>query len=71
MIRVLRLAPLGKDAIKAIRDRKQRPDVTLARVLEPFLVHWALQTCHDAEIGGSVSRRCFAGCMQGPYSRPW
>ena len=44
--RVLRLTLLAPDIVEAILDGKQGPEVTLARVLEPFPVEWAIQTEH-------------------------
>jgi hypothetical protein len=41
MTRILRLRLLAPDIVEAILDGKQRPEVTLARVLEPFPVEWA------------------------------
>ena len=41
--RVLRLTLLAPDIVEAILDGRQRPAVTLARVLEPFAVEWAAQ----------------------------
>lgn len=46
MTRVLRLTLLAPDIVEAILDGKQGPEVTLARVLEPFLTHWAEQPSH-------------------------
>ena len=43
MTRVLRLALLAPDIVEAILDGRQGPDVTLARMLAPFPVEWALQ----------------------------
>ncbi|MEQ9259835.1 MAG: hypothetical protein RIG84_12130 [Roseovarius sp.] len=43
MTRVLRLTLLAPDIVEAILDGKQGPEVTLARVLEPFPVEWAQQ----------------------------
>lgn len=40
MTRVLRLTLLAPDIIEAILDGKQGPEVTLARVLEPFPLDW-------------------------------
>jgi len=40
MTRVLRLTLLAPDIVEAILDGKQGPEVTLARVLEPFPVDW-------------------------------
>ena len=43
MTRVLRLTLLSPDIVVAILDGKQRPEVTLARVLEPFPLEWERQ----------------------------
>lgn len=43
MTRVLRLTLLSPDIVEAILDGKQRPEVTLAQVLEPFPLEWANQ----------------------------
>lgn len=43
MARVLRLTLLAPDIVEAILDGRQRPEVTLARVLEPFPVEWMSQ----------------------------
>ena len=43
MTRVLRLTMLAPDIVEAILDGKQGPEVTLARVLEPFPVEWRAQ----------------------------
>ncbi|GGL58534.1 hypothetical protein [Wenxinia marina] len=43
MARVLRLTLLAPDIVEAILDGKQGPEVTLARVLEPFPVEWMSQ----------------------------
>lgn len=43
MTRVLRLTLLAPDIIEAILDGQQGPEVTLARLLEPFPVEWAEQ----------------------------
>jgi len=40
MTRVLRLTLLSPDIVEAILDGKQGPEVTLARVLEPFPAAW-------------------------------
>lgn len=40
MTRVLRLTLLAPDIVDAILDGKQGPEVTLARVLEPFPAAW-------------------------------
>lgn len=41
MTRVLRLTLLAPDIIEGILDGKQGPEVTLARLLEPFPLEWA------------------------------
>ena len=46
MTRVLRLTLLAPNIIEAILDGKPGPEVTLARVLEPFPGEWSGQ--HDA-----------------------
>lgn len=51
MTRVLRLTLLAPDIVEAILDRKQGPEVTLARVLEPFPMHWAEQPGHFSWTG--------------------
>ncbi|WP_297737396.1 hypothetical protein [uncultured Maricaulis sp.] len=43
MTRVLRLTLLAPDIVEAILDGKQAPEVTLARVLEPFPIDWSEQ----------------------------
>ena len=43
MTRVLRLTLLAPDIVEAILDGKQLPEVTLARVLEPFPAEWVVQ----------------------------
>ena len=43
MTRVLRLTLLAPDIVEAILYGKQGPEVTLARVLEPFPGEWASQ----------------------------
>jgi hypothetical protein len=42
--RILRLALLAPETVEAIVDGRQEPDVTLARVLEPFPLDWLVQT---------------------------
>ena len=44
MARLLRLTLLAPDIVEAILDGRQRPELTLARVLEPFPVEWSRQT---------------------------
>ena len=51
MTRVLRLTLLAPDIIEGILDEKQGPEVTLARVLEPFPMHWAEQPGHFSWTG--------------------
>ena len=48
MTRVLRLTLLAPDIVEAIRDGQQGPEVTLARVLEPFPACWPEQRAHLA-----------------------
>ena len=43
MTRVLRLTLLAPNMVEAILDGTQEPEVTLARVLEPFPIAWAEQ----------------------------
>ena len=43
MTRVLRLTLLAPDIVEAILDGEQGPEVTLARVLEPFPETWKMQ----------------------------
>ena len=43
MTRLLRLTLLAPDIVEAILDSRQGPEVTLARVLEPFPVAWSEQ----------------------------
>ena len=47
MTRVLRLTLLAPDIVEAILEGKQGPEVTLARVMEPFPLDWKAQTCQD------------------------
>jgi hypothetical protein len=44
MTRVVRLTLLAPEIVEAILDGKQRPEMTLARVLEPFPVEWSRQS---------------------------
>jgi hypothetical protein len=46
MTRVLRLTLLAPDIVEEILDGQQRPEVTLARVLQPFPSEWAAQPSH-------------------------
>jgi hypothetical protein len=43
MTRVLRLTLLARDIVEAILDGKHGPEITLARLLEPFPVEWSEQ----------------------------
>jgi hypothetical protein len=43
MTRVMRLTLLAPDIVEAILDGQQGPEVTLARVTEPFPVEWVVQ----------------------------
>lgn len=43
MARVLRLSLLAPDIVEAILDSRQGPEVTLARLLEPFPPEWTKQ----------------------------
>jgi len=43
MTRVLRLTLLAPDIVEAILDGKQGPEMTLARLLEPFPADWPEQ----------------------------
>lgn len=43
MTRVLRLTLLAPDIVEAILDGHQGPDVTIARLIEPFPVEWEEQ----------------------------
>jgi hypothetical protein len=47
MTRVLRLTLLAPDIVEAILDGEQGPEVTLARVLEPFPEVWQMQPGYD------------------------
>ena len=51
MTRVLRLTLLAPDIVEAILDGKQGPEVTLARVLEPFPLEWERQAVHFESVG--------------------
>lgn len=50
---VLRLTLLAPDVVEAILDGKQGPEVTLARVLEPYPVEWGTQRVAFRLRGGS------------------
>ncbi len=47
MTRILRLTLLAPDIVEAILDGRKGPEVTLARVLEPFPIEWAAQRDHE------------------------
>ena len=51
MTRVLRLTLLAPDIVEAILDGRQGPEVTLARLLEPFPVNWSKQPEQFDQIG--------------------
>lgn len=53
MTRVLRLTLLSPDNVEAILDGRQGPEVTLARLLEPFPGEWAEQRDKFGPIGRS------------------
>ena len=46
LTRVLRLMLLAPDIVEAILDERQVPEVTLAKMLEPFPEAWACQYSH-------------------------
>ena len=46
MTRVLRLTLLVPDIVEAILDGRQGPEVTLAKLLEPFPAEWKHQAMH-------------------------
>jgi hypothetical protein len=50
MTRVLRLTLLAPDIVEAILDGTQGPEVTLARVLEPFPLAWGQQDPHFSDV---------------------
>lgn len=50
MTRVLRLTLLAPDIVEAILEGKQGPEVTLARLLEPFPAEWSEQPDHFGSI---------------------
>jgi len=51
MTRVLRLTLLAPDIVEVILDGRQDPEVTLARMLEPFPVAWSDQPGHIGHTG--------------------
>jgi len=50
MTRVLCLTLVAPDVVEAILDGKQRPEMTLARVLVPLPVEWAEQSGHFRDL---------------------
>ena len=46
MTRVLRLTLLAPDIVEVVLDGRQEPDVTLAKLLEPFPMGWQEQKLH-------------------------
>jgi hypothetical protein len=52
LTRVLRLTLLAPDIVEAILDGKQGPEVTLARVLQPFPDCWVRQCGLVCQTGG-------------------
>ena len=52
MTRVLRLTLLAPDIVEAILDGRTGPEITLARLLEPFPVEWREQA---TTIGGETN----------------
>jgi hypothetical protein len=79
MTRVLRLTLLAPDIVEAILDGKQGPEVTLARVLQPFPAEWAAQSSGAAgsvhvrpcnpELGAGIARDVAAGVGAFPVKR--
>jgi hypothetical protein len=67
MTRVLRLTLLAPDIVEAILDGRQGPEVTLARVLEPFPVEWGVRAaairCRCAQ--RSLCRKPHQGTSEG------
>lgn len=45
--RLLRLTLLAPDIVEAILDGRQGPEVTLARLIEPFPLEWQAQGALD------------------------
>ena len=46
MTRVLRITLLAPEIVESILDGRQGPEMTLARLLEPFPLDWAGQASH-------------------------
>lgn len=53
LTRVLRLTLLAPEIIEAILDGRQRPEVTLGRLLDGFPVEWERQWLDSDETAGS------------------
>jgi hypothetical protein len=51
---VLRLTLLAPEIIEGILDGKQGPEVTLARLMEPFAVEWGSPMGQNDKSGGHV-----------------
>jgi hypothetical protein len=51
MTRVLRLTLLAPDIVEAILDGRQGPEVTLARLMEPFPLKWDEVERHCSRVG--------------------
>lgn len=49
MTRVLRLTLLAPEIVEAILDGKQRPEVMLTKVLQPFPGEWPIQLQYFAQ----------------------
>jgi hypothetical protein len=69
MTRVLRLTLLAPDIVEATLDGTQEPEVTLARVLEPFPGNWNRQLYDvgfvtDAAVSGLTPRKGAAAADQ-------
>lgn len=62
MARVLRLTLLAPDIVEAILNGKQGPEVTLARVLEPFPSDWGQQLATTHGLLGKLSRVQLRAC---------
>jgi len=71
MTRVLRITLLAPDIVEAILDGTQRPEMTLARLLEPFASIWTQQMelfdRRNLPISGVPGRS--AGSRQVPFDR--
>jgi len=53
MTRVLRLTLLAPDIVEAILDGRTGPEVTLARLLEPFPIEWTKQRSGLSAVDGN------------------